>query len=498
MSNKGYVTVFLSIMLVVMLVISTAVIHIVDLSGAKTKQVTAVSSVTSSELANYNRFIFDRYHILLLDGNAGNRGEGALEAEMVELLKEDLGDEYQVNDIELSGKVHLMDDDLAEFKKQINDNFLYDAADSGIDLIKEKTSGKDTPVDDETINRMDSDIAGEQEAIEKEEEKKKQEENEDGEQSENEDADQEGNQHDAEEREEVKDPRDSLKAYTDAGLAVTILPDDVSLSENIVDYSELPSSGRAVSDFEDVDTSFTDIDRMKIDTGKGGGWGDELTTGAEALVYARKHFNSLTDRKYDDTYLNLEMEYLIAGKETDGANYKSVVNRILLIRFGVNFASIVLDVKKMSECSMVAWGLTWFLPFLQPVVKYLLAGCWAYIESIADVYLLLRGHKVPYMKNESNWVTDFESLSHMDDYLDEPSDEETGLDYNDYLTILMAITGDDLYYRMLDVMQMNATQEGTEGSETSFRMTNAITAFGVNASINYKGKEFNIYEEAGY
>ena len=86
----------------------------------------------------------------------------------------------------------------------------------------------------------------------------------------------------------------------------------------------------------------------------------------------------------------------------------------------------------------------------------------------------------------------------MNDYLYEPSDEETGLDYNDYLTILMAITGDDLYYRMLDVMQMNATQEGTEGSETSFRMTNAITAFGVNASINYKGKEFNIYEEAGY
>ena len=123
MGNKGYVTVFLSIMLVVMLIITTAVIHIVDMSHAKTKQVTAVSSVTSSELANYNRFIFDRYHILLLDSNAGNRGEGALEAEMVELLKEDLGSDYQVNDVELSGMVHLMDDDLAEFKKQLNDNF---------------------------------------------------------------------------------------------------------------------------------------------------------------------------------------------------------------------------------------------------------------------------------------------------------------------------------------------------------------------------------------
>ena len=493
MSNKGYVTIFVSIMLVVMLILTTAVIHIVDLSSAKTKQVTAVSSVTSSELANYNRFIFDRYHILLLDGNAGNRGEGALEAEMVELLKEDLGEDYQVNDIELSGMVHLMDDNLAEFKKQLNDNFIYDAADSGIDMIKEKTAGNDEPVNEETLNNMDADIAGEQEEIRKEEEEKEKEQSE-GE----EDFEQNPPGDPGEERKEVIDPRDTLKSYTDAGLARILLPEDVELGENIVDYSIMPSAGKCKATFGEIDTSFSDIDRMKLDTGKGSGWGDALTTGGEALLYARKHFNSLTDRKFDDTYLNFEMEYLIAGKPTDGANYKTVVDRILLIRFGVNFGSIVLDAKKMSECSLIAWGLTWFFPFLQPVVKYLLAGCWAYIEAIADVYLLLRGHKVPYLKNEANWVTDFESLSHLDDYLDEPSDEESGLDYNDYLTILMAMAGDDMYYRMLDVMQMNATQEGVEGSETSFRMVNAITAFGVNASITYKGKEFDIYEEAGY
>ena len=490
MGNKGYVTVFLSIMLVVMLIITTAVIYIVDMSHAKTKQVTAVSSVTSSELANYNRFIFDRYHILLLDSNAGNRGEGALEAEMVELLKEDLGSDYQVNDVELSGMVHLMDDDLAEFKKQLNDNFLYDTADSGIDMIKEKTGGNDDPVSDEALNNMDADIAGEQEEIKKEEEEKEEDSEEAVEINKPGDP--------GEEREEVVDPRDTLKSYTDAGLALIVLPEDAVLSENIVDYTVLPSAGRSETDFGEIDTSFDDIDRMKLDTGKGSGWGDALATGAEGLVYARKHFNCLTDQKFDDTYLNMEMEYLVAGKQTDGANYKAVVDRILLIRFGVNFASIILDAKKMSECGAVAWGLTWFFPFLQPVVKYLLAGCWAYIEAIADVYLLLRGHKVPYFKNATNWVTDFESLSHLDDYLDEPSDEESGLDYKDYLTILMAMTGDDLYYRMLDVMQMNATQEGMKGSETSFRMVNAITAFGVNASITYKGKEYDIYEEAGY
>ena len=497
MRNKGYVTVFLSIMLVVMLIISTAVIHVVDISGAKTKSVTAVRSATSNELANYNRFIFDRYHILLLDSDAGGRGQGALEEEMTELLKENLGEDYQISDVEMSGQVGLMDDDLSEFKKQINDNFIYDAADYGVNEILDKTNGNDKPVSDETLNEVDNDIANEKEEIEKQESEKKKEESAEDDDSQRE-ADEAEKERMRKEAAEAKDPRDELKVYKDAGLAKMLLPEDAELSENIADMSILPSAGKGSETTEAVDTDFKSLDRMKLDTGKNTGWGKNLATEGEALIYARKYFNSLTDQKYQDTYLNLEKEYLVAGKDNDGANFNEVVDEILLIRFAVNFVCIIKDSVKMSECGLLAALLIWFFPPLQPVVKYLLAGCWAYIESIADVYLMVRGHKIPYIKDSTTWVTDMESLSHLDDYLDEPSDEESGLGYDDYLTILMALKGDVLYYRMLDLMQMNASMEGVQGSDTSFRMKNAITVFGVNATVVYKGKEFDIYEEAGY
>ena len=99
MNNRGYVTIFLSLLIIVMLIVVTAVLKIMDDSGAKSKVVTATSSAMSSELANYNRLIFDRYHILLLDKNASGLGEGALEEDMEELLRVDLGDDFNVESI---------------------------------------------------------------------------------------------------------------------------------------------------------------------------------------------------------------------------------------------------------------------------------------------------------------------------------------------------------------------------------------------------------------
>ena len=140
MNNRGYVTIFLSLMIIVMLIVVTAVLKIMDDSGAKSKVVTATSSAMSSELANYNRLIFDRYHILLLDKNASGLGEGALEEDMEELLRVDLGDDFNVESVELTSMAYLMDDDLSEFKYQIKDDFKYETLGYTVDKILEKAA----------------------------------------------------------------------------------------------------------------------------------------------------------------------------------------------------------------------------------------------------------------------------------------------------------------------------------------------------------------------
>lgn len=491
MNNRGYVTIFLSLMIIVMLIVVTAVLKIMDDSGAKSKVVTATSSAMSSELANYNRLIFDRYHILLLDKNASGIGEGALEEDMEELLRVDLGDDFNVESVELTSMAYLMDDDLSEFKNQIKDDFKYETLSYTVDKILEKTGGSDDPVDDEDINEMEQDISEGQQSMEAE--------TEEAEAEEEEQTEEEG---EAKQAEQVKDPRDTLKTYTDAGIASILLPGDANLSPNSLSSSgqatELPSAGRSSFSFGDIDTDFDNLDQMELDTGKSSGWGTNLLTNVEAVMYGAECFNSLTDEKYDDTYLNLEMEYIVAGEDNDGANYEEVVNDILLIRFGFNFAYILTDHTKQEECEVLATALTVEFPPAKYVVKYLLMGCWSYIESIMDVYRLVRGHSVPFWKNSTNWITDFESLAHLSELESEATDDESGLDYKEYLMILMAFQGEDMYYRMLDVIQLNVSETGAEGSDETFRMKNAVTAFGADVSVTYKGSEINVHEDSGY
>lgn len=484
MRNKGYVTVFVSLMLVVMIILVTATMYITDMSSAETKALTATNSAMSSELANYNRLIFDRYHILLLDKTYSGMGEGAIEQGIEESLSIDLGEDYEIEQVELSGTLGILDDGCAEFKRQIKDNFKYEVMEYSIDKILEKTDGQDEPVDGETVEEIDNKVSSEEKAITEAEAEK--EEDATGEEKEDIFAD------------PVVDPRDTLKVYVDAGIAKIILPDVSVLSGNIVREEDIPSAGRPKNKVEAIQTDFKDLDRMEVDSTKGNGWGDSLLTNAEAIMYASQNFSCLTDQKYDDTYLNLEMEYIVGGEDNDGANYSKVVDEILLIRFGCNLAHILTDTTKIQKCDKLALALTVEFPPAQPFVKYLLVGCWAYIESVADVYRMLRGHKIPFMKDSTTWTTDFESLANLESLVSEPSDDENGLGYKEYLMILMSLQGDKIYYRMLDLMQLNVTQPDIEGGDPNFRMSNAITAFGVNSDVGYKSKVFNIHEEIGY
>lgn len=483
MRNKGYVTVFVSLMLVVMIIFVTATMYITDMSSAETKTLTATNSAMSSELANYNRLIFDRYHILLLDKTYSGRGEGAIEQGIENSLSIDLGDDYEIEQVELSGTLGILDDGCAEFKKQIKDNFKYEVMEYSIDKIIDKTDGQDEPVDDETVQEIENKVSSEEKAINEKEAEKE---------------DSAGEENEKSIIEPVVDPRDALKAYADAGIARILIPDVSILSGNIVREEDIPSAGRPKNKVEAIQTDFEDLDRMEVDSTKGNGWGDSLLTNAEAIMYATENFSCLTDQKYDDSYLNLELEYIVGGEDNDGANYSKVVDEILLIRFGCNLAHILTDTVKMQKCDKLALALTVEFPPAQPFVKYLLAGCWAYIESVADVYRMLRGHKIPFLKDGTTWTTDFESLSNLESLVSEPSDEENGLGYKEYLMILMSLQGDKIYYRMLDLMQLNATQPDIEGGDPDFRMSNAITAFGINADIGYKSKVFNVHEEISY
>ena len=76
-------------------------------------------------------------------------------------------------------------------------------------------------------------------------------------------------------------------------------------------------------------------------------------------------------------------------------------------------------------------------------------------------------------------------------------EDEKGLDYEDYLLILLATRMDTGYYRMLDIMQLNVNQNVRSDAEY-FDFSDAITAFGMSVQVDYEGHDILLQEELGF
>lgn len=171
--------------------------------------------------------------------------------------------------------------------------------------------------------------------------------------------------------------------------------------------------------------------------------------------------------------LDYELEYCIGGKGTDRENMEHVVKKLLLLREAGNFATIMQDGVKQAqalEIATAAVGFTGLPPVIQAVqIGILLA--WSYIESILDIRCLLAGGKVPLLKEVSEWKSDI-SLGHKALEQEAKEEEGKGLNYREYLQILLLTMGEDVIVsRAMDVMEQNIR---LLPGEENFRMDSMI------------------------
>lgn len=483
-NEKGYITVFLSLMTAVILLLVTAAIEIAVRKEMETKAVIASNKAGSHMKGYFHSYVFEEYHILLLDKGLFGGTIAGLEAEMESNLTNNLGDGYQVHSAEITKCAYLVDEDLAAFREQIVENSIYLAGEAGVEKMLYGAKAEEEPIDEEMLDRIDDEINGHSEA--EIEEAKREKEKKDG-HTEEEGSSSDGQKEKVKER---KDPRKEVEKFMEQGVAGMIRPKEITFSDNSLSGEKLPSEmkyGFSHYDSKADEDAFHDYEKLKENVTSTSGWGRKAADNASALLYINSLFNSALKHKKDGTVLKLEKEYLIAGKRTDSENYEAVVNRIILLRLGPNFAYLLTDIPKMEIVTEIAAALTSaFLP-AEPVVKYLLAGCWAYIESVADTYRLLRGHKVPIIKRRENWLTDFDSLGHLDELTG--TDSESGLDYDAYLLLLIGLGMEKAYYRMLDLIQENANFNQPMNSPKLY-IENAITAFEANVEIMCKGSSY--------
>lgn len=234
-----------------------------------------------------------------------------------------------------------------------------------------------------------------------------------------------------EEEEGVEDPTGELWQEEDALLAM-VVKNPENLSTRVISLQGIPSA------------------RTLLQGGKTAGrfpgnpGNDQWfhTYELEKFVNSRE---VLCQEKEPGIWLGYEAEYLLIGKQSDRENLKAVVNRLLLLREGANYAYLLTDESKKQEAHALAAlliGYTLMPELIEALQQVILLG-WAYGESVLDVRGLLQGCKVPLLKTAESWKLPLAQVFTLKGHLAEYDGQtwEMGQSYEDYLRLLLTLTG---------------------------------------------------------
>ena len=182
------------------------------------------------------------------------------------------------------------------------------------------------------------------------------------------------------------------------------------------------------------------------------------------ILYAKAHFkNFLSKAKEDDKKeaLRYGLEYLIAGKESDEANLSSVANRIFGLRTIVWYGYFLTRKDKMAEAEAIAAAIASVLalPAAIEIIKYGIVMGWSMDEARKEVKSLLKGEDIPLLPGKSEGVK---------------------LKYQSFLDSFLVITSGKLPVRMVKLIEQNIKLRYYQG----FRADSMYA--GVNGEVSVK------------
>lgn len=205
--------------------------------------------------------------------------------------------------------------------------------------------------------------------------------------------------------------------------------------------------------------------------------------------YIEGHFDSFVSQR-EGAPLQCEVEYLLEGEESDQENLQKIAEKLLFLRMVSNYLCLIKDEGKKAEVQMMAATICTLLllPEFTEAAANLLLVLWSFGESVMDLRALFGGGKVPLQKTKDQWQLTFSSLLRMGKgEWDNPAVEYTeGISYTQYLKAWLFMEDQEtLAKRMLDIVETNMRMEKGCGF---FRVDACVTALEVRCtSIFSKG-----------
>lgn len=198
--------------------------------------------------------------------------------------------------------------------------------------------------------------------------------------------------------------------------------------------------------------------------------------------------------------ISYELEYILQGQNTDIANLKKVVKKLLLIRYAADATFIMTSSTKKETVETVAEVIGVILgipPEAMDAIADLILLAWAYGECVSDVKRLMAGERVPLKKTDPDWRMPLWGLLTLKTSARPTGERGSGFSYVDYIRVfLLMMDKSTKVMRAMDVIEANLRT--TEGNH-SFRMDGCIEYLDAWAVFSAKGKyEFNIKRSQSY
>ncbi|MCD8299720.1 MAG: DUF5702 domain-containing protein [Clostridiales bacterium] len=444
MRKKGSITLSLALLITAFFSAVFAFLEAGRVSGLAANAEISTAQATDTVLASYQRELWQNYRLMFWEAPDGDiPGFTTLESLEKEAIEGDradsiIGDNYYVLPIHLKDmsvtSYQLVSDKHGEaFREQAEEMMKKNLASTVADDLLDWIAGQDTDDEGDDLEEVVLDVLDNLEDSEAAARAAAEADSADGGSS-------ESSSGTAAEISHIKieeNPLKWVKNVAKNGILAIVMPDS-SFSSKAIDssYSTYTRS---------LETGNTTV--SSDDTALQSVW---------FYIYLDEYFNDATEDS-DDHALDYELEYMIAGKDTDQANLKAVVRKILLMREAANMLYLETHEDKKAEVTTVAGIISAaaLSPGLEPLVEQGMLAAWAYAESISDVRILLEGGKVALVKTEEQWHTDLASLPSTV-MATEGKDQTKGLSYSNYLEILLAsVNTDKLTCRAMDIVENN-------------------------------------------
>ncbi|MCM1057033.1 MAG: DUF5702 domain-containing protein [Firmicutes bacterium] len=432
--ENAYLTVYLALCLTLILSLYLALIDGARRGGAAMESACAAEMGMQNIMAEYHRELLNRFNLFAIDSSYGTDvcGRKNTEAHLMDYLRKNLSMDgglgqylyrdflgLQADDAELTGVSILTDEGGAVFRDMAIEAVRNDVGLSLLDEMQEWMS----VVEVNGLSETDHD-AERQKLDETLEEY-------------------DGKEVQISETEtvclEVENPAAQVNAKRGLGILQLVTEKPESLSGKAIDSTVLVGYRMGQGNVNSGNRKVQSSDGL---------W-ERILFQEYLLRYLGRYGSGEEDRALD-----YQIEYLIAGKNCDTDNLKSVANRLSALREAANVIYLLADAEKsmeIHEAAILACGFI-ALPELIPLMEAAILFGWAYAESIYDVKTLLAGGKVPLMKDRSSWHYALENA--LWGNTDDTGGEGNGLAYQDYLRILMMLTDiDTLTARAMDMVE---------------------------------------------